>query len=206
MNSYIHFIRHGLTEGNLKKWFYGWADGPLLEEGAAALKKLKDDGIYPFPADADYYTSGMLRTEQTLNAIYGPVPHRVISQLKEINFGGWECKTFEELKKENGFDRWINDKTGSFSYPGGDSILTFYSRVKEGLTELTGYHRIKELSHRHSGKDAVSVMICHGGVIAACMQQMFPQEQENFYNWIPDPGRGYTVFFQNSDPVSYKKI
>lgn len=206
MKSCIHFIRHGLTEGNTKKWFYGWADVPLLEEGVLALSELKDSGVYPALEDADCYTSGMLRTEQTLEILYGSVPHRIIPQLKEINFGDWECKTFEELKQEEGFDRWINDKTGSITYPGGDSILSFYERVQTGLTEVLGYHRIKELSHRHSGKDAVSIVICHGGVISACMQHMFPKEKGNFYQWIPDPGRGYTVYFQNSDPVSYEKI
>ena len=47
MKSCIHFIRHGLTEGNTKKWFYGWADVPLLAEGIAALEELKKEGLYP---------------------------------------------------------------------------------------------------------------------------------------------------------------
>lgn len=38
----------------------------------------------------------------------------------------------------------------------------FIKRACRGLDELTGFHRLKELSHRHSGKDAVSIMVCHG--------------------------------------------
>ena len=206
MKSYIHFIRHGLTEGNVKRWFYGWADVPLLQEGIAALNALKEEGIYPERGDADCYTSGMLRTEQTFQTIYGDVEHKVIPSFKEMNFGDWECKTFEEIKSEDGFDTWINDKTGATPYPGGDSIQSFYTRVQRGLKELNGYHRLKELSHRHSGLNAVSIVVCHGGVISACMQHMFPEVQGNFYDWIPDPGHGYTVYFEEGEPVSYEKI
>ncbi len=205
--SYIHFIRHGLTEGNVKRWFYGWADIPLLAEGVEALQKLKKSDIYPPLSDADCYTSGLCRTEQTLETIYGPVSHKVVDDLKEINFGEWECKTFEDIKQEKLFDKWVNDKSGNFFYPNGDSINTFYDRVSRGLATLRGCHRIKELSHRHSGQDAISLVVCHGGVIAACMQNLFPNvETATFFDWIPDPGRGYTVFFQDGEPVSYEKI
>ena len=33
MGSYIHFIRHGITEGIVNKWYYGSVDLPLIEEG-----------------------------------------------------------------------------------------------------------------------------------------------------------------------------
>ena len=45
MKSYIHFIRHGITEGNQKGWYYGSLDIPLTEEGVAALKTLKEQKI-----------------------------------------------------------------------------------------------------------------------------------------------------------------
>ena len=43
----IHFIRHGITEGNLKRWHYGWADIPLAPEGMETLKRLREENIYP---------------------------------------------------------------------------------------------------------------------------------------------------------------
>ena len=33
MTSVIYLIRHGLTEGLKKRWFYGWAGLPEIEEG-----------------------------------------------------------------------------------------------------------------------------------------------------------------------------
>ena len=207
MRSYIHFIRHGITEGIINKWYYGSADLPLTDEGYEALRELMAEGIYPPLGDADCYTSGMLRADQTLKVIYGNVPFKTIPLLREMNFGSWECKTFNELQKEPEYEERINNKEGSFTFPGGgDSVISFNERIQKGLKELCGYQRLKELSHRHSGKDAVSIMVCHGGTIAAAMEGWFPGDRENFWQWIPATGRGFTVEFKESEPFSYKAI
>ena len=86
MLSCIHFIRHGITQGILNKWYYGFEDLPLVDEGIKEIKDLKAQGIYP-ESGGSYYTSGMLRANQTLEAIYGKVPYTAIPDLKEMNFG-----------------------------------------------------------------------------------------------------------------------
>ncbi len=63
-------IRHGITEGNQKRLYYGSSDIPLAEEGIEMLRNLSAQEIYPDDTDAKYYTSGMLRTEQTFSLIY----------------------------------------------------------------------------------------------------------------------------------------
>jgi len=206
MKSYIHFIRHGITVGNANRWFYGWADVPLLPEGVECLQQLRDADLYPDAGDADFYTSGMVRTEQTLQTIYGDVPHRTIEAMKEMNFGDWECKTWEELKDIPRIMDLLGNMNGTEEYPGGESPFGFRQRVLGGLSQLRGYHRLKELSHRHSGKDAVSVMVCHGGVISGCMNHMFPSEESTFWSWLPEPGHGYTVYFEEGEPVRYEKF
>lgn len=207
MASRIHFIRHGITEGNQKKWFYGQADIPVTKEGLEYLAELREQNIYPvMPEDTDFYTSGLLRTEQTFETIFGKKEHKQIKLLQEMNFGEYECKSYEESKGNPEFDKWSWDETGDVSLPGGESRNAFSARISEGLRELRGYHRLKELSHRHSGMDAVSAIVCHGGVIGSMMNEMFPEEKDNMWAWIPDPGFGYTVEFVNGDPVSYTKI
>ena len=206
MISRIHFIRHGITEGIKNRWFYGWEDLPLIEEGVREISRFKELGVYPELGDADCYTSGMVRADQTLAAIYGDVPFKVIPDLKEMNFGRWECKTFDQLKEMEGFDQWMNNNDGSFRFPDGESSADFIKRACRGLDELTGFHRLKELSHRHSGKDAVSIMVCHGGVIAAAMCYLAGKPQETFWDWIPAPGRGYTLYFENGDFSRYEDL
>lgn len=202
MNSYIHFIRHGITAGNENRWYYGSMDIPLTERGIAQLTELREHGIYPPARDADCYTSGMLRTEQTFQTIYGDLPHKALPLLREMNFGAWEGMSFEEIKADTArraaFDDWMRITDGSFAFPeGGDSINSFYTRIRSGLAELEGLHRLRELACRHNGRDAVSLIVCHGGVIAAAMEHYFPGQRENFWQWIPDPGHGYTVSFEN---------
>ena len=38
-----------------------------------------------------------------------------------------------------------------------------------------------------------TVLVAHGGVIAAIMEHLFPEENKNRYQWQPDPGRGYRI-------------
>ena len=207
MASKIYLIRHGITEGNQKKWFYGAADIPLAEEGKEELKKLKGKNIYPeIPEDADLYTTGLLRTEQTFEILFGDRPHRTIENLKEMRFGEYECTTYEEVKQYEDFDRWAWDETGDVKLPGAESKNEFAARIGEGVKELRGYHRLKELSHRHSGKDSVSVVVCHGGVISAAMMLLFPEVNGNMWDWMPQPGYGYCIEFEEGEPKVYTKI
>ena len=194
MISKILFIRHGITEGNARRWYYGATDIPLLEEGIEALSKLRDSGIYPASDKASFYTSGMLRTEQTLETIYGDVPHGVLPLFREMNFGEWECRTFDSLKSEPLFDTWVNDTTGTIAYPGGDSIESFKARVIEG---------VKVLMELHGNENPETIVVCHGGVIAGIMEHCFLNERESFWHWIPEPGHGYSLTLDGDEVTGY---
>lgn len=207
MKSTIHLIRHGITEGNLKRWHYGWADIPLAAEGVENLRQLCEEDIYPRPEEAACYTSGMVRTEQTFKEIYGDVPHQVLPKLKEMNFGDFEKKTYYELKDNPDYQKWITDKTFQTSIPGGESKSEFYNRVQNGFEELVNLHRREELKHRHNKKDTDTICVCHGGVISCIMIGQFGADGlGEFINWIPDPGRGYSITVEDGKCVSYEKI
>lgn len=205
-NSYIHLIRHGTTEGNVRRCYYGYADIPLLDEGKKLLEKLRDDGIYPKMTNADFYTTGMVRTEETLKTIFGEVEHEVIGELKEMNFGDFEMHTYEELSELEAYQEWINEKEGLAAPPNGESRADFQKRVLKGFEKLLGMHRLKEFSMRHAGAEANSAVVCHGGVISALMMSYFPENDKNFYTWIPDPGHGYTITIKNGKPAEYEKF
>lgn len=206
MKSQIHLIRHGITEGNQKRLYYGATDIPLADEGVNELKELVSKGIYPRVEDGDFYTTGLKRTEQTFFLIFGEQEHGQIEELKEMGFGDFEMKSYEDLKEIPEYIDWISDKSGEASSPGGESIVGFSARIEKGLGILLGKHQLRELSVRHSGKDAVSTIVCHGGTIATIMESQFPGEREHFYQWIPDPGHGYTLNLENSDIISYDEF
>ncbi len=63
------------------------------------LKELVAEHIYPEAEGSDFYTTGLIRTEQTLTLIYGEKEHSVIEELREMNFGQFEMKSYQEPKK-----------------------------------------------------------------------------------------------------------
>lgn len=207
MLSRIYLIRHGKTDGNRNHWYYGATDLPLTEEGIGEISAYAAENIYPeIPEDADFYTTGLVRTDQTLEAIYGKREHSAIPKLQEINFGKAECMTYDELKVFDNFDKWAWDTTGDERIADAETANEFHARIEKGLEELLKKHHKNEQSHKNGGKDAVSVVVCHGGVIACIMEKLFPAVCGSMWDWLPEPGFGYAVDFEDGEPYMYSKI
>ena len=199
-------IRHGKTLANEQKLYCGQTDLQLSDNGIRELLDLKKQGIYPGCMGEKfvkrttslksglYFTSGLLRTEQTLDLLYGSVQREALPQLAEYSFGKFEMKSHAELNEQPDYQAWITDETGLFTCPGGESRNDFLHRVTIGLEVLCT--KIKDVES--------ALVICHGGVIASIMEQLFP-DKHNFYEWQPKPGRGYTLI-NLSDKPQYKKI
>lgn len=197
MKSRICLIRHGKTEGNKHKLYYGYADIPLSEEGVRDIKELAASGLYPDGEGAEFYTSGLRRAEQTMELIYGRREHEVLDRLKELNFGDFEMKSHGELKDLEEYRSWRADKLGSLSPPNGESLMAFYKRANRGFEELKARHARRVLALRHKEQEALSIAVCHGGTISAIMESIHPREREHFYKWIPDPGHGYMLYLED---------
>ena len=114
----LYLIRHGLTEANLRCLYYGATDLPLCGEGIQGILTAKARGRYPDRAGLRLYTSGLLRTEQTLSLIYGDVSHEALPAWAEMDFGTFEMKSYEELKNNPDYISWIEDESGELACPG----------------------------------------------------------------------------------------
>lgn len=190
----LHLIRHGKTKANEKKLYYGFSDVKLSENGKKELYLLKQEINYP-KGDL-FITSGLKRTIETLHIIYGEQNFLINENLKELNFGDFELKSYEELKNNKDYLIWIEDIEKN-TIPNGETKYEFEKRV------ILGFSEIFEYSFKNSIKNIV--VICHGGVIATFMQKTFI-ENKNFYDWIPSYGKGYTITFEKSNNIYYKKI
>ena len=188
----LTLIRHGLTEGNLRRLYYGGADIPLAPEGEAELRRLRETVEYP--RGRDYYTSGMVRTEQTFAILYGDTPHTQVPGLREMNFGAWEMKSYEDLKDDPAFQEWCSGDVEQHRAPEGDSFQMVYDRVGEAILPIL-----------ERGRDAVCVV--HGGVIVMLLRRWFPADLAQTYARTPEPGHGYQVVFDDDGkPVSFTPI
>ena len=181
----LTLLRHAQTEGSLRNLYYGAADIPALPESLSELHRRAGD----YPTAQRYYTSGMLRTEQTLAAIYGSVPHTRLPGLREMDFGDFEMKSYEELKDTPAYQAWITDVEHN-PCPHGESAPQVLRRSLAAITPVV-----------QGTEDAVCVI--HGGVTAGLMMAWFGSGR---YDYSVSPGQGFQVTFREGQPVSYTRI
>lgn len=193
--SIIYLFRHGITEGNKQHLYYGSTDLPIIDEGIAAIRKRREQGLYPNTDGFEVLTTDLRRTEQTLYEMYGTeVEHRVEPRMRELNFGDFEMLSYEELKDREDYKAWIMGDNWRNVCPNGESGEIMLSRSLDAMNDYVG-------------KDCI--IVCHGGVIAGLMLTWFPgdEDAEHFYAWQPNPCEGYKITFDNNlKPISYKKI
>lgn len=206
LTSRICLIRHGITEGNIRRLYYGKTDVPLAEKGIDELKRLAEEGRYPDEGEAAFYTTGLGRTAHTLELIYGDRPHEVVEELQEINFGEFEMKSYEQLLENPDYRDWITAENETKAPPGGESIREFNERVIRGFELVREKHRIHTLACRHREEEPLTVVVCHGGTISAIMAYIWPDEYDNMYGWIPDPGHGYILLLEQDKITGYEKF
>lgn len=188
----LTLIRHGITEGNAKRLFYGAADISLAQKGIDALYAMKETHCYP--TATRYYTSGMLRTEQTFAILYGDTPHTAIPELHEMDFGIFEMRPESELIKDPVFLKWGTEGDVEENIcPGGESFRQMDARVAVAIAPVLA-----------SDEDAVCVI--HGGVTDSLLEHFFPSEQYKRYYRAPEPGHGYQITFENGKAVSYVPV
>lgn len=179
----IYLIRHGRTEANDQHLYCGSTDLPLSNGGREALKTLS----YHIPK-ARFLTSGMARTEETLEALFGTVPHEVEPGFREVDFGGFEMKSYHQLKDQPEYQQWISGDNEKNVPPMGESGEQMKERV------LTAFSAVLS-----SEED--TVIVTHGGVIAAIMEHLYPEEGKNRYQWQPENGKGYAVTEKGYYPI-----
>ncbi len=171
-------IRHGLTEANEKHLYCGRTDLPLSEAGRAALADRRE--TTPYSPAMRVLTSGMRRCEETLEILCGDLPHEADPAFCEMDFGAFEMRSYEEMKEDPAYVAWITGDNEANVTPGGESGNGMKARVLAGLDRLLA-----------DGRD--TLLVTHGGVIAAIMTRLFPEEGRNRYEWQPKPGGGYKI-------------
>ena len=176
----IYLIRHGKTEANEKRLYCGSTDLSLSETGRGELEQLHYN-----IKNVRFITSGMKRTNETLEILFGDVPFKTNTRFREVDFGIFEMRSYEELKDTLDYQAWLTGDNESNVPPCGESGLQMKQRVLAALSEIR--------------EDAC--IITHGGVIAAIMEQLFPDENKNRYEWQPQPGHGYAI-----EDNSYRRI
>ena len=171
----LTLIRHGMTEANEKRLYCGSTDLPLSEAGRAALRRAA-----PGASGTRYISSGMRRCSETLAAIFGDVPYEIDPAFREVDFGDFEMKSYDMLRDDPAYQAWLTGDNEKNVPPHGESGEQMTARVLAALERVLS-----------DGRD--TVLVTHGGVIAAIMTRLFPAEGKNRYEWQSTNGGGYVL-------------
>ncbi|HAU38996.1 MAG TPA: hypothetical protein DCX07_14945 [Phycisphaerales bacterium] len=153
-------VRHACAAGDRRGRFVGRTDLPLSPEGLEQTHKL-----VPLIRALDpevCYCSPLARARQTADILlrHLPLPVHIDDDLREIDFGQWECKTFEEVAVEDAraVEQWANFDH-RFAFPGGESLGGFLARVRRIAKRLSDDPTSTVLVVTHGGM--IRTMICH---------------------------------------------
>jgi phosphoserine phosphatase len=162
----IILTRHGHVEGIRPRRFRGREDIPLTDLGreqatvtAKRIAKLWQPSMI--------LTSPMSRCVATGAAISGAcgTPSRVLDALNEIDYGAWQWKTHDEIRRTfpEHYAKWCT-APHLFRFPRGESLQDLVARIGDAL---------RYVLHRHRGHTVV--MVGHNSVSRVLLMQVLDQ-------------------------------
>ena len=148
-------IRHAEPDEDARGRCYGRLDVGLSPTGLASAERLAES-LRPVQLDA-VYVSPRLRAVQTANAL--GASRNVDDRLRELDFGQFEGRTYDEIEREQPefFRSWMETPT-LVRFPGGESYAELRERVAAAVDEIVA---------ANDGRTVA--LVSHGGVIRAAL-------------------------------------
>lgn len=151
----IIIIRHGETEWNKTGCFQGHSDVPLSAEGRAQAAMLGEN-LAVDHVDM-IYASDLTRAMETAAPLAQRFGLEVISdpQLRELNFGAWEGRNFNDVNAENpnAMKNFYTDPEQA-DIPESEPFPEFQRRIAGRVREIVAQERGKRI-----------VIVSHGASI-----------------------------------------
>ena len=187
MSTILFLIRHGETPHNRAKRYQGHRDTPLTEKGRKQAKvialRLKSE-----PLNA-IYSSDLKRAKYTAEAInnYHSLKINILPQLREIDFGDWEGKTYDEIQRKwrKLLDKWEKDPS-KIRLPGGEHFPGLTERIRTLMKKILNDH-----------PDQKVVIVTHGGPIRIILMDALGLKLNNWWKVITSNGGLSVIEYQN---------
>lgn len=182
----LYLIRHGATKANREHRYLGRTEEPLSEEGREALKAFQKKGLYPDPASIQgIFVSPMKRCRETAELLFGDCEQHVIPEFREMDFGLFEGKNYQDLQGNARYQAWI-DSNGTLPFPEGESREDFIERCKRGFEEMLRIAIARVMDGNEEQKNIAAVV--HGGTIMAVCSSFTDGE---YFDFQIGNGEGY---------------
>ena len=129
----VYLIRHGETV--LNGLYVGSTDVFLTDKGREQV--VRTGKILAVEQINHIYCSPMKRCLETKNLLHLNYPMEIDENLREIDFGRWEGKSFEEITTTDQelVDNWQTSGE-NFCFPDGECLKTFNRRVENFSRKL----------------------------------------------------------------------
>lgn len=173
----ITLLRHLPTQGNVEKRYIGWTDEPII---SGIKTKLQSGPI------KQVLGSDLMRCKQTAAKIFSGIPYRANANFRECSFGDWEQKTYNELKEDTLYRKWL-DNPREVAPPNGESLEQMEARVLQAFYEAVG--TVEQ-----------PVIITHGGPIRFLLTK-FANVEKSFWDWEVPHGCSYELLWMDKQDV-----
>lgn len=179
-----YLIRHGETDFNKKRFFYGKADVSINETGKEQASKIHQ--LLKGRAISRICTSQLKRTLETAAIIFPDQIPTAYKALNERDFGLWEGRTANEIQAAFPlvWEEWLEspfDVTPSKAEP----FQKFKDRVQSIVEEI-----------RETDDDEIAI-VGHLGVLRLIYQFLVDPEADF---WSIDIPQGTVLLLEDKDP------
>lgn len=131
----LNLIRHFPTHGNKEKKYIGWTDEPILPIQVEAQSHIKE-----------VWGSDLVRCRQTASLLFPFAAYHENPDWRECHFGLWEEMTYDQLRQDLHYRKWIDDPF-RITPPEGESLEAVAERVDRAVGALTGGEEFTVITH-----------------------------------------------------------
>lgn len=168
-------VRHGKTEYNERRQYCGALDPDLSDLGRQELERSDAKPFLRDHAPDMVFCSPMKRTLQTAAILLDgkEVPLVAVPELREIDFGDFEGRSYEDMKDDPAYTAWL-DTNCEGPIPGGDFPDMFRDDVAVCFESLLETCRTEGVER--------ALVVSHGGVLGTILER-FVEPEKHWYEY-----------------------